>query len=296
MKNETIALEIIKTNINSKGEGIHVLPHAEFVTKFVQKYIDYSAGAEVDIPLCTYTNESAINYNSMVRKAAYFLEDTMEPFYPGERLIANSVVMESEKIILTNNETVHVMGYEDAEYEEIPGYLVTVRGDFCEYLKTDVKKVFSPITPTAANRVLAEYKKQAIREKDKSHWVHYYGIKNALASAEEARKEMQNLQSDNERLIKEARAERDEMMKDARNITDNMIAAAKEDAKEVTATLIEKAQASINQEKQAALAEIKKTVAELSIGIAETVIKKELSSKDDQLKLVEGMLEEVTLN
>ena len=122
------------------------------------------------------------------------------------------------------------------------------------------------------------------------------GIKNALASAEEARKEMQNLQSDNERLIKEARAERDEMMKDARNITDNMIAAAKEDAKEVTATLIEKAQASINQEKQAALAEIKKTVAELSIGIAETVIKKELSNKKDQLALVEGILKDVTLN
>ena len=69
---------VLETNINSKGEGIHVLPHTKFVTKFVQKYIDYSAGAEVDIPLCTYTNESAVNYNSMVRKAAYFLEDTME--------------------------------------------------------------------------------------------------------------------------------------------------------------------------------------------------------------------------
>jgi F-type H+-transporting ATPase subunit b len=110
------------------------------------------------------------------------------------------------------------------------------------------------------------------------------GIEDALAAAENARKEMQNLQSDNERLIKEA------------NITDNMIAAAKEDAKEVTATLIEKAQASINQEKQAALAEIKKTVAELSIGIAETVIKKELSNKKDQLALVEGILKDVTLN
>jgi glyoxylase-like metal-dependent hydrolase (beta-lactamase superfamily II) len=66
--------------------------------------------------------------------------------------------------------------------------------------------------------------------------------------------------------------------------------------KEVTAGLIEKAQASINQEKQAALAEIKKTVAELSIGIAETVIKKELSNKKDQLALVEGILKDVTLN
>ncbi|ARV15908.1 F0F1 ATP synthase subunit B [Polaribacter sp. SA4-12] len=122
------------------------------------------------------------------------------------------------------------------------------------------------------------------------------GIENALAEAENARKEMQNLQADNASLIKEARAERDAMMKDARNVSDNIIAEAKEDAKEVTTKLIENAQASIQQEKQAALAEIKKSVAELSIGIAESVIKKELSNKADQLELVEGILKDVTLN
>ena len=122
------------------------------------------------------------------------------------------------------------------------------------------------------------------------------GIENALAAAENARKEMQNLQADNAKLVKEARAERDAMMKDARDIRDNIIAEAKEDAKEVTTKLIENAQASIQQEKQAALAELKKNVAELSIGIAESVIKKELSSKEDQLKLVEETLKDVTLN
>lgn len=120
------------------------------------------------------------------------------------------------------------------------------------------------------------------------------GIKKALASAEEARKEMQNLQADNEQLLKEARAERDAMMKEAREIKDKIIADAKDEAKEVATKLIVNAQASIEQEKQAALAELKKQVADLSIGIAETVIKKELTSKGDQLKLVEGMLEEVT--
>ncbi|WP_299666944.1 F0F1 ATP synthase subunit B [uncultured Polaribacter sp.] len=122
------------------------------------------------------------------------------------------------------------------------------------------------------------------------------GIENALAAAENARKEMQNLQADNQRLIKEARAERDALMKEARDISNNIISEAKEGAKEVTAVLIEKAQASIIQEKQAALAEIKKNVAELSIGIAETVIRKELSNKEDQLKLVEEILKDVTLN
>ena len=122
------------------------------------------------------------------------------------------------------------------------------------------------------------------------------GIENALAAAENARKEMQNLQADNEKLLKEARDEREEMMKDARDIRNNMIAEAKEDAKEVTTKLIENAQAVIIQEKQAAIAELKKSVAELSIGIAESVIKRELSNKKDQLELVEGILKEVTLN
>lgn len=121
------------------------------------------------------------------------------------------------------------------------------------------------------------------------------GIKNALASAEDAKKEMENLQASNEQLLKEARAERDALMKEAREIKDKMISDAKDEAKEVAAKLIENAQASIEQEKQAALSELKNQVAELSIGIAESVVKRELASKDDQLKLVEGMLQEVTL-
>jgi F-type H+-transporting ATPase subunit b len=122
------------------------------------------------------------------------------------------------------------------------------------------------------------------------------GIKDALASAENARSEMQNLQADNAKLVKEARAEREAMMKEARDIADNIVTEAKEEAKEVTTKLIENAQDAIIQEKQAALAEIKKNVAELSIGIAESVIKKELSNKKEQLELVEGILKDVTLN
>lgn len=122
------------------------------------------------------------------------------------------------------------------------------------------------------------------------------GIENALAATENARKEMQNLTADNERMMKEARAERDAMMKEAREIRDKMIADAKEDAKEVTSKLIETAQNSIQQEKQAALAELKKNVADLSIGIAESVLKKELSSKKEQIALVEEQLKDVTLN
>lgn len=122
------------------------------------------------------------------------------------------------------------------------------------------------------------------------------GIEDALAAAEKAKKEMQNLQADNKKLLKEAVAERDTLLKEAREIREKIITDAKEDAKEVTQTLIENAQAAIAQEKQAAIAELKKDVAHLSISIAETVIKKQLSNKKDQLELVEEILKDVTLN
>jgi len=122
------------------------------------------------------------------------------------------------------------------------------------------------------------------------------GIQNALDEAENARKELQNLQADNEKLLKEAREERDAMMKEAREIKDKIIADAKTEAEAQTSTMIENAKATIAQEQKAAMAELKEKVASLSIGIAESVVKKDLSSQENQLQLVEGMLEDVTLN
>jgi F-type H+-transporting ATPase subunit b len=122
------------------------------------------------------------------------------------------------------------------------------------------------------------------------------GIRQALESAENARREMQNLQADNQKLLKEARAERDLMMKEAREVKDKMIADAKEHAQAEANKIIVSAQASIESEKQAAINDLKNKVAELSIEIAEKVVRQELSGKDKQLQLVEGMLEEVKLN
>ena len=122
------------------------------------------------------------------------------------------------------------------------------------------------------------------------------GIKDALASAEKARQEMENLQADNERILQEARAEREAMLKDAREIREQTIAKAETEAQEKASKIIEKAQAAIESEKKAAMAELKNHVASLSIEIAEKVVRDELSSKDKQLKLVENMLGETTLN
>ncbi|WP_299524281.1 F0F1 ATP synthase subunit B [Winogradskyella sp.] len=122
------------------------------------------------------------------------------------------------------------------------------------------------------------------------------GIKDALASAENARKEMENLHADNERILQEARAEREAMLKDAREIREQTIAKAEAEAQEKASKIIEKAQAAIESEKKAAMAELKSHVAGLSIDIAEKVVRGELSNKDKQLKLVEDMLGETTLN
>jgi F-type H+-transporting ATPase subunit b len=122
------------------------------------------------------------------------------------------------------------------------------------------------------------------------------GIKNALDSAEKAKLEMENLQADNQKLIKEARAEREAMLKEAREIKNKMIEDAKDEAKEAANKLIAQAQESIETEKKAAISELKSQVANLSIDIAEKVVREELSNKDKQVKLVESMLGEATLN
>ena len=122
------------------------------------------------------------------------------------------------------------------------------------------------------------------------------GIVDALASAEAAKKEMENLTADNEKLLKEARVERDAMMKEAREIKAKMIADAKDEAKIEGDKMISNAQAAIQSEKKSAIAEIKNQVASLSLDIAEKVVKGELSSKDKQLKLVESMLGDAKLN
>lgn len=122
------------------------------------------------------------------------------------------------------------------------------------------------------------------------------GIKDALASAEKARQEMENLQADNERILQEARAEREAMLKDAREMKAKMIADAKDEAQSQASKMIHQAQVAIESEKKAAMAELKSHVAGLSIEIAEKVVRDELSNKDKQLKLVENMLGETTLN
>ncbi|QBZ97153.1 F0F1 ATP synthase subunit B [Flavobacterium sangjuense] len=122
------------------------------------------------------------------------------------------------------------------------------------------------------------------------------GIKNALLSAEIAKRDMQNLKSDNEKLLAEARVERDVILKEAREIKDKIVSEAKEEAQVQAGKMIEQAKAAINSEKNAAMADLKNQVSSLSIEIAEKVLRSELADKASQTKLVEKMLGDVKLN
>lgn len=122
------------------------------------------------------------------------------------------------------------------------------------------------------------------------------GIADALVSAEIARKELLNLKADNQKLLDEARVERDAMIKEAREIKEKMIADAKSEAQVQGEKMITQAKATIESEKNAAMAELKSQVSTLSIDIAEKILKSELANKEAQSKLVETMLNDAKLN
>ena len=122
------------------------------------------------------------------------------------------------------------------------------------------------------------------------------GIRSAMESAKQARAEMESLQADNERILKEARAERDGLLKEARELRQKMIDDAKGEAKAQADQLIAQAKEAIESEKQVAITSRKNEVADLSLQIAETLTKEQLSSNKKQTELVQKLLKDVDLN
>ena len=120
-------------------------------------------------------------------------------------------------------------------------------------------------------------------------------IKDAMNSAEEAKKEMASIQEDNQKILKEARAEREALLKDARSNGADIVAQAKAEAKAEADKITAQAQEFIQNEKRAAIAELKNQVAQISLDIAEKVIDSELESKEKQSKLVDQLIKDASL-
>ncbi|MEN9447753.1 MAG: hypothetical protein RJA25_1043 [Bacteroidota bacterium] len=118
-------------------------------------------------------------------------------------------------------------------------------------------------------------------------------ITDALASAEKAKEDMQQLQSDNEALLKEAREESAKILKEAKEVKESVIADAHTKAKEEAAKIVASAKVEIEAQKKAALAEVKLEAGKLSLEIAQKVIGRELDSTKDQQTYINSLVDKL---
>lgn len=121
-------------------------------------------------------------------------------------------------------------------------------------------------------------------------------INNSIKSAETANNQLTQLKVENEKLLAEARLEREKILKEARETGEDIISKARKASVEEEQRILEKAKQEIENEKSAAIAELKSQVVTLSIDIAEKLLKREFESKENQIKLVEENLKSATLN
>lgn len=121
-------------------------------------------------------------------------------------------------------------------------------------------------------------------------------IATSLATAEKARQEMANLKNENEALLQKAREERSAMLKDAKDAAEKLISDSQNKAKSEYERIVADAQAAINQQKNAALTDVKNQVGTLVIEVAEKVIRKQLANKGEQEALIADLVDNVKLN
>lgn len=121
-------------------------------------------------------------------------------------------------------------------------------------------------------------------------------IEEALATAEKAKAEMKQLKSENEQLLAEARKERERMLKDASEAATKLREEAREQASQESARIVEDARASIEVQKQAALAEVKQQVADLSLTIAEKILREKLDDSEKQKSYVNKLVSDLNQN
>jgi F-type H+-transporting ATPase subunit b len=122
------------------------------------------------------------------------------------------------------------------------------------------------------------------------------GIADSLSSAEKIKAEMAQLKNENEALLAKAREERAQMLKEARDIKEKIISEAKEQAKLESSKIMTDAQAAIEQQKMAALTEVKNQVGNLVIEVSEKILRRELSNKTDQENYIRQLSNEMKLN
>ena len=120
-------------------------------------------------------------------------------------------------------------------------------------------------------------------------------IDSSLAKAHEATEKLANIQKEGEALLQEAREKQAQLLKEAKETHDAVVAKADADAREQANKLLSEAKAQIENEKESAIREIKAQVAELSVQIAEKVVRQNLSTDKAQMQLIDKLLDEVSV-
>lgn len=121
-------------------------------------------------------------------------------------------------------------------------------------------------------------------------------IEFALAAAEKAKAEVEDLNASKIQIMNEAKVERDSMIKEARELKQNILDDAKSKAQEEADKIIESARLQIQREKNEAILDLKEKVAEFSVDIAGKLLEEELESTDKQKAIIDKYLQEVNFN
>jgi F-type H+-transporting ATPase subunit b len=121
-------------------------------------------------------------------------------------------------------------------------------------------------------------------------------IQEALDEAKNAREEMSNVQAENQKLLADAREERARMLKEAKETKDQIVKEAKDQAREEAKKIVTNAQQEIENQRKVAMAELKKEVGAMAIGIAEKVLRKQLAGDKEQEQFVNTLVDDIKLN
>lgn len=121
-------------------------------------------------------------------------------------------------------------------------------------------------------------------------------IEDQLSAAEMVRQDMSRLQGEHQKMLAEAKEERDAILADARKIREKMYEEAKLKADNEAQTIIGEAKKSIQFEKMKAITDIKNEIANMSIEIAERVLRQELSDKEKHEDIVNKWMQNINLN
>ena len=121
-------------------------------------------------------------------------------------------------------------------------------------------------------------------------------IDDSLRKAHEAQERLANIEKEGESILQEAREKQAQILKEAAQTRDAIVEKAQEKAKAEGARMLDDARMAIEQEKKAAIADIRKQVATLSVDIAEKVLRQNLKSDKSQMDLIDRMLDEVSAN